>query len=75
MMEVKGHLNYQLTLPSHWKIHPVIHVVLLKPYKETEQHGPNFTRPPPDIENDEEQYEVERILNHRRRGRNYAFLI
>ena len=33
---------YQLELPSQWKIHPVFHASLLLPYKETEQHGPNF---------------------------------
>ena len=33
---------YQLELPNQWKIHPVFHASLLLPYKETEQHGPNF---------------------------------
>ena len=33
---------YQLELPSQWKIHPVFYASLLLPYKETEQHGPNF---------------------------------
>jgi len=73
--QVMNHVNYKLALPSHWKIHPVFHAILLKPYKETEQHGPNFIGPPPDIVNDEEQYEVERILNHHKRGWNYSFLI
>jgi hypothetical protein len=27
-------------------------------------HSPNFTRPPPDLIDGEEEYEVERIINH-----------
>ncbi len=29
------------------------------PYYETQTHGPNFTRPPPDLIDGEEEYEVE----------------
>jgi len=61
---------YQLTLPLTWKIHDTFHASLLLPYRETTAYGPNFSRPPPDLINDEEQYEVERICNHRYFGRN-----
>jgi len=48
------------------RIHPVFHNSLLKPYKETTAHGPNFTRPPPEIVGGEEgHYEIERILTSR----------
>ena len=40
---------YRLSLPTHWKIHNVFHASLLTPYRETDQHGPNFLEPPPDI--------------------------
>ena len=63
-------VTYQLTLPEQWKIHPVFHVDLLTPYKETAFHGTNYTRPPPDLINDEEEYEVEQILDSRVQGRN-----
>ena len=63
-------VTYRLTLPEQWKIHPVFHVDLLTPYKETTFHGTNYTRPPPDLINDEEEYEVEQILDARVRGRN-----
>ena len=56
-------IDYQLTLPEQWKIHDVFHVDLLTPYRETEFHGPNYTRPPPDLVGEEEQYEVEQVLD------------
>ena len=68
--QVLSHVTYQLTLPEQWKIHPVFHVDLLTPYKETAFHSTNYARPPPDLINDEEEYEVEQILDSRVRGRN-----
>ena len=56
-------------LPPQWKIHDVFHADLLTPYHETELHGPNFTRPPPDLIDGKEEYEVEEILQSRRFGR------
>jgi Chromo (CHRromatin Organisation MOdifier) domain len=60
---------YQLDLPQSMKIHNVFHVDLLSPYKETEAYGTLYTRPPPDIKEGEEEYEVEAILDMRRFGR------
>lgn len=60
--EVLGPVTYRLKLPEHWKrvkLHDVFHANLLMPYIETEVHGPNKTRPSPDIEG---MLEVERIL-------------
>ena len=34
------------------------------PYKETDLHGNNETRPPPDLVEGNEEYEVEAILSH-----------
>jgi hypothetical protein len=69
--KVLSPITYQLTLPSTWKIHDVFHVDLLTPYIETDFHGPNYTRPPPDLINDEEEYEVEQVLSSRRHGRGH----
>jgi hypothetical protein len=59
---------YQLELLSEWKIHNVFHASLLSPYMETNAHGPNYVHPPPDLVRGEQEYEVERIINHRHTG-------
>ena len=61
-------VTYQLTLPMTWQIHPVFHASLLSPYVETDAHGPNYSRPPPDLIGGEEFYEVEQIQDHRCHG-------
>ena len=58
----------RLALPQSMKIHNVFHIDLLLPYKETEQYGTPYTRPPPIIDS-EEEYEIENILDARRHGR------
>src|SRR5229473_1175656 len=60
---------YQLCLPIAWNIHNVFHASLLSPYRETDTHGPNYSRPPPDLIEGEEEYEVEKVINHRHAGR------
>jgi hypothetical protein len=62
-------VNYRLELPMQWSIHPVFHIDLLTPYRETIMHGPNFTRPAPELIDGEEEYSVEKILDSRRFGR------
>ena len=73
--EVLGPVTYRLQLPTSWRIHNVFHATLLKPYRETETYGQNFTKPPPELLEGEEVYEIENILNHRRRARGYQYYI
>ena len=75
--KVLSPITYQLALPPQWKIHDVFHADLLTPYHETELHGPNFTRPPPDLIDGEEEYKVEEVLQSQRfgRGRKVQYLV
>jgi hypothetical protein len=56
---------YHLTLSPSWKIHNVFHVSLLTPYKEMEEHSPNFTEPLPELIKEHEEYKVEQVLASR----------
>jgi hypothetical protein len=66
--KVLSPITYQLMLPQTWKIHNMFHVDLLTTYIETDFHSPNYTRPPPDLINKEEEYEVEQVLSSRHHG-------
>jgi chromodomain-containing protein len=68
---------FQLRIPMAWNIHDVFHASLLSPYHENLEHGPNYSRPPPDLLEREEEYEVERIINyqHSSRARTLQYLI
>jgi hypothetical protein len=69
IIQVMSNVNYRLELPTQWSIHSVFHIDLLTPYKETIMHGPNFTRPTPELIDGEEEYSVEKILDSRHFGR------
>ena len=64
-----SNITYNLSLLPTWKIHDIFHASLLTPYKETNQHGPNFIEPPPDIIEGEEEWEVKQIIKERTYGR------
>jgi hypothetical protein len=69
VIKVLSPVSYQLALPTQWSIHPVFHIDLLTPYKETITHGPNYQRPVPDLVDGEEEYSVEKILDSQKFGR------
>jgi hypothetical protein len=51
------------------KIYPDFCVSVLIPYKEADANGPNFRRPPPDIIERREEFEVQEICGVHRLGK------
>ena len=68
---------YRLQLPPTWRVHPVFHVSLLRPARVDNIIHPlsdDTLRPPPDVIDGVEQYEVEAILAHRGPKRRHEYL-
>ena len=65
IVEKIGTQAYRLQLPPSLKVHPVFHVSLLDPYKESEIPGRTQPPPPPVVIEDQFEYEVEEILDSR----------
>lgn len=75
ILEVRQPNVYHLEIPKLWRnVHDVFHATLLTPYHETQEYGPNITRPPPDIVEGEPEYEVEAILKQCTLGRKHQYL-
>jgi hypothetical protein len=79
ILEKVSPVAYRVELPLDWTIHPVFHVSLLRQAHIDETLHPDpvndSLRPPPDIIDDQEEYEVEQVLDHRRKGAKREYLI
>ena len=64
--KVYSKLAYGLILPKHWKIHPTFHAELLSPYQMNEWYRKTKTAPKPEIIEGQEEYKVEKVLDHQK---------
>lgn len=72
VVAVKHRNAYQLALPKHMRVHPVFNVSQLSPFVDGAADFPDRVqndRPAPELVDGEEMWEVERIIDHRYRGR------
>ena len=69
----KYRTSYKLNLPPHMRIHPVFHISQLKLYRRPADDSRTYEKPGPVIVNEEEEFEVDEIINHRKRKRGRKF--
>ena len=71
-----GQEAFQLELPEGWIIYNIFNEDLLTQYKELQYQGQHMNPAPlPDIINKEEEYEVEEIRKHQKKGRGTQYLV
>ena len=75
VIEIISKSAYRLGLPQSWKIHDVFHVSKLRRYNRNEQKTPKYERPPPIEVEGNLEYEVEEILDKRKRRNATEYLI
>ena len=76
ILEKIGTVNYKLKLLPNLKIHPVFYVGLLIPYREQDYLGrQNITNPQPEIIDSKLEFEVDSIVNVRKKRRHYEYLV
>jgi len=49
----------------------VFHINLLTPYHKTTLHGSNYSRPPPDLVDNQEEYKVKKVLDSQHFGKKW----
>ena len=75
VVKVISPVSYKLAFPASFKLHPVVHVSQLKKYKHTSSLSNKHSPPPPEIVEGKEEFEVEKILDKRKRYNRAEYLV
>ena len=75
IQDVVGKQAYRLFLPSDYSVHPVFHVSLLEPYQRRLGDVETPVLPHPELVDDTPEWEVEQILDRRRRKGKLEYLV
>jgi hypothetical protein len=75
VLERTSPLTYRLDLPPSMRQHPVFHVDRLSPWLANPINGLSPPPPPPEHIDDEDEYEVEKVLDSRKYRNQFQYLV
>lgn len=76
IIEKLSDVTFKLKLPTRFRaIHPVFHASKLAPYTQSKLPGQTYNKPDPVLVKGQQEYEVEKILQHRKVGRKIQYLV
>jgi hypothetical protein len=79
IVKVVSPVAYELNLPKHYRMHPVVHISHLREFKEAADQFPErqqfYTPPPPDVIKGEEHFRVEAFVGRRGEGNKLRYLV
>ena len=75
--QVVSPMAYRLKLPTSWRLHDVFHISKLMSFEESNEFPRDDFQPPGELLEEENgrEYEVEKVLAHRGKGRNKEYLL
>ncbi|MBW0490820.1 hypothetical protein O181_030535 [Austropuccinia psidii MF-1] len=75
-MKKIGSHAYHLKFPQQWRlVHPVFHVSLLEPVKQSNNPNKNQLLPPPVIVEEQEEWEVAQVLDSKLKRGKLCYLV
>ena len=78
ILEVLSPVTYKLHIPSHYKMHPVVHISALRE-RFTSHAFPDrqerYTPPPPEVIEDEEYFRIAAFVGERGSGATKSYLV
>lgn len=75
IIEAINPVAFKLALPQHFKVHPVFHVSLFKKFEISEIPNRIQEPPPAEVIDEEEFWEVERIIKSRKKNGRIEYLV
>jgi hypothetical protein len=78
ILQVLSPVSYKLRIPSHYRMHPVVHVSALRAHVTSgafPEREERYTPPPPQVIQDEEYFSIAAFVAERGKGAAHSYLV
>ena len=78
ILQVLSPVSYKLRIPSHYRMHPVVHISALRAHVTSgafPEREERYTPPPPQVIQDEEYFSIAAFVAERGKGATHSYLV